>query len=371
MDPVTHTLTGVALGRAGLRRTTPLAMAALFLGANAPDVDIIASFIGADAALGFRRGWTHGPLGLLVLPMALMGLLWIWHRLTSKPDDPPVRWGRLLGIAYVATFTHPLLDWLNTYGIRYLMPFSDTWHYGDAVFIVDPWIWLMLACPVMLASTRTWAGRGLWLLGAGVATALIVWVPLVPVPARMVWLGGVAILIVLRMRRSSSRDVVRIARGALALAVLYMGMNLLGTSLARRQAASMHERPIAAVVMAGPLPANPFRREIVFSEGGEGGGGGGTLYEVQTIDWLKGRAVNAIESFPVLDGPEARAAMAAPGLAGYAHWARFPTYRVSETGSGYRVDIVDVRYARLTGDGFGTATVFLDADLEPLSTEVR
>ena len=38
---------------------------------------------------------------------------------------------------------------------------------------------------------------------------------------------------------------------------------------------------------------------------------------------------------------------------------------------GVRVDIVDVRYAKLTGDGFGTATVFLDRDLNPLRAEVR
>jgi len=36
---------------------------------------------------------------------------------------------------------HPTLDWLNTYGMRWLMPFSGRWFYGDAVFIVDPGCW--------------------------------------------------------------------------------------------------------------------------------------------------------------------------------------------------------------------------------------
>ena len=40
--------------------------------------------------------------------------------------------------------THPVLDWLNNYGIRLLMPFSPRWFYGDAVFIIDPWLWLAL-----------------------------------------------------------------------------------------------------------------------------------------------------------------------------------------------------------------------------------
>jgi hypothetical protein len=63
--------------------------------------------------------------------------------------------------------------------------------------------------------------------------------------------------------------------------------------------------------------------------------------------------------------------MAAPEISGYANWVRFPTYRVAKTESGYRVDIVDVRYASLTDGGFGTATVFLDDDFEPAAAEVN
>ena len=33
---------------------------------------------------------------------------------------------------------------LTTYGTRLLEPFSHRWFYGDALFIIDPWIWLML-----------------------------------------------------------------------------------------------------------------------------------------------------------------------------------------------------------------------------------
>ncbi len=51
--------------------------------------------------------------------------------------------GLWYGLSYLGVATHPLLDWLNTYGIRLLMPLDPRWFYGDAVFIVDPWIWLV------------------------------------------------------------------------------------------------------------------------------------------------------------------------------------------------------------------------------------
>jgi inner membrane protein len=38
----------------------------------------------------------------------------------------------------VATSSHLLLDYLNTYGVRPFLPFDGTWFYGDALFIIDP-----------------------------------------------------------------------------------------------------------------------------------------------------------------------------------------------------------------------------------------
>jgi hypothetical protein len=46
--------------------------------------------------------------------------------------------------AYIGTLSHPALDWLNSYGIRLLEPFSSTWYAGDTLFIIDVWIWATL-----------------------------------------------------------------------------------------------------------------------------------------------------------------------------------------------------------------------------------
>ena len=56
MDNLTHGLVGALIGQAGLKRKTGLAMPALVIGANLPDVDA-ACFIWLDGVqhLGFRR----------------------------------------------------------------------------------------------------------------------------------------------------------------------------------------------------------------------------------------------------------------------------------------------------------------------------
>ena len=59
----------------------------------------------------------------------------------------------------------PLLDWLNTYGVRFLMPFDGTWFYGDALFIIDFIIDPGVCSPaftVVLASSATWANAAGW-----------------------------------------------------------------------------------------------------------------------------------------------------------------------------------------------------------------
>src|SRR5690606_16926911 len=74
MDNLTHSLAGAALAAAGLRRTTPLATATLVVAANAPDVDAFVYFFRDEYyALAFRRGYTHGPLAMAMLPFVVAG----------------------------------------------------------------------------------------------------------------------------------------------------------------------------------------------------------------------------------------------------------------------------------------------------------
>ena len=96
MDPIAHTFVGLALAATGLRRATPLAATALFMGANAPDVDVFSGFVAYYESLAFRRGWTHGVLALALWPFVLTGVLLAWDRYVRrkrKPDAAPARAG--------------------------------------------------------------------------------------------------------------------------------------------------------------------------------------------------------------------------------------------------------------------------------------
>jgi inner membrane protein len=176
MDNLTHSLVGALIGQAGLKRKTGLAMPALVIGANLPDVDA-ACFVWLDGVqhLGFRRGITHGPIAWVLLPLILAGLLWGWDRWQAKRGRRPegrlgVNFVSLFALAFIACLTHPALDWLNVYGIRFLEPFSSRWFYGDVLFIIDVWLWLGLGFATWLSLRREKRG-GEWRRPARIAIA--------------------------------------------------------------------------------------------------------------------------------------------------------------------------------------------------------
>ena len=177
MDNLTHSLVGAVLGQAGLKRKTGLAMPALVIGANLPDVDVTCfAWLTGTEHLAFRRGITHGPPALVLLPLILAGILWGFDRWQTKrgtrPEGRlPVRFGWLFALSFIACLTHPAMDWLNVYGIRLLEPFSHQWFYGDTLFIVDPWIWAMLIAGIWVSRRREKVGAVMWARPAQVGLA--------------------------------------------------------------------------------------------------------------------------------------------------------------------------------------------------------
>ena len=85
MDNVCHTLVGAALAESGLGRRTSLGFATLLIGANLPDLDVLAYLDGPFAALEWRRGWSHGVVALAVLHHRHGG---------ARPTGPPPAPGR-------------------------------------------------------------------------------------------------------------------------------------------------------------------------------------------------------------------------------------------------------------------------------------
>lgn len=145
MDNLTHTLTGIALGQAGLKRKTRLAMLGLIIASNFPDADIIAASRGSLAYLKNHRGITHSLLGLTVGAAFLAVILYALGRRTApKKDTPPLSMKWLFMVCWIGAAVHVLMDFTNQYGIRPFLPFSGRWYAWDIMPIIDFWLLLFL-----------------------------------------------------------------------------------------------------------------------------------------------------------------------------------------------------------------------------------
>ena len=317
MDPVTHTLVGASLATTRLGEKTRHATAALVIGANLPDVDVLSYFAGGDFALGFRRGWTHGMLALVVLPALLATAILLWDRVRVKEANVhrSLELGWLLGLCYLATLTHPFLDWLNTYGMRWWMPFRDTWYYGDSVFIIDPWLWLLLGGGWILGRRASREPHGF--ASATAATAGLV-------------TSALFILSMLFLHRATEDRV-------------------------RERLLELDPQPVANL-MVGPMPGNPLAWEFVVEQGNRLRHG--------RISWLGDRLLR----FTDFDRASARSSEfwmeveTSAQAAGFLSWVRFPWVEAHPGPTGTRLHIMDARYARARTRGFGGALVVLPAD---------
>jgi inner membrane protein len=147
VDPLTHSLAGVLMSRAGLDRLTPRAPWILLLAANAPDIDIVTAFGGSLNYLHYHRHITHSLVMLPVLPLACV----LAVRLVSRQ---PLNWLGAYFIAFIGVASHLVLDWTNIYGVRLLLPFSGQWLRLDITGVIDFWIWgalLLAICAPVLA----------------------------------------------------------------------------------------------------------------------------------------------------------------------------------------------------------------------------
>lgn len=380
MDPVAHTLFGATLAEAGLKKKTAMATATLIIGANLPDIDAIAMVWGSDYALLVRRGWSHGILAMILLPFLLTGFMLLydllWYRRRSRFGSrlgrsrgdggipPPMKPSYLLLISCVAVWSHPLLDLLNTYGVRLLMPFSEQWFYGDILFIVDPWIWLLMGAAVVLARSDTIPGIAGWVVVGSATTALVTGTGVVPFSAKVLWCTGVLIIILIRWQRWMRGRIQYVAAVCLILSGLYLVLMFTGSRMtvwhAKEHLSSLNIE--VQSVMADPQPARVFNRGgIAVSD---------THYYLFRLNWAdRGSFELRNEPIPIEEpGPVIQAALRTPLVEGFRNWIRFPHYEVARQDDGWRVIIRDLRYVapdQYEVTGIGIAVVELDEDLEP------
>ncbi len=161
--------------------------AAVVLGiasAEFPDADLVYSGpLVAMGKLGYllhHRGHTHTVLWALVSAVALWWITrWWWRRGLAgreRADASSAIVSRigtraLLLLALAGTLSHLLLDFTNSYGVHPFWPFDNRWFYGDAVFIVEPWL-MVVAIPPLFWGPRRPFGRGVLLAVLAAIVAL-------------------------------------------------------------------------------------------------------------------------------------------------------------------------------------------------------
>jgi inner membrane protein len=264
------------------------------IAANLPDVDVLV-FASSTPAISFRRGWTHGIVAQIVLPIALTVVvfaverLWTW-RTSRQRTGPPLSIGWLLALSYIGIYSHVFLDYLNNYGVRLLAPLDWRWFYGDAVFIVDPWLWLSLAAGVWLSWRRRATG-----------------------PARGALVFTVCYTLAMLLSARAARDVV-----------------------SRTWMETRGQVPVA--LMVGPRPITPFTRDVIVDAGDR--------YETATFSWLGPTVTFDRGSIPKNNAlPAVRLARGTDPMRHFLTWSRFPFWMVTHAADGDQVTVGDMRFA--------------------------
>jgi len=276
MDNLTHSLVGLTAAKAGLERLSPGAGALCILAANSPDCDVAILLFGDRwTYLHHHRGITHAIVGVaflaLFLPLMFYGVdrLWSWFR--GRP--PQTKFRGLLLVSVLVTATHPLLDWTNNYGIRLFLPWSAKWSYGDIVYIIDPYLWLLLGGTCFLLSAKTTSGKVIWGAVAAVLTGLVVANPRaagLPFFFVYFWITAIVILVVLFVLGTGRRFGNKLAVAAFVVMLCYW--SFLGYAHSRALA-NGYSQAVNIVLPSGepirrlavmPTLASPLHWDCVF-----------------------------------------------------------------------------------------------------------
>lgn len=274
MDNVSHALAGVLVAEAGLclraKRGLPLspALPALAwvssaIAHNLPDLDGFYRFApgGKLHYLLEHRGYTHTLAW--ALPLALVAWLatWAWAR-WRKRELSRSELFFLGALCVLGPLFHVSLDFTNNYGVHPFWPFENRWFYGDAIFIVEPFFWVVSLPSLFFAATARSARlllRGLlW-----VALGALWGVPFVPWPHATVMTLAAGLLMFWAGR---AQPLPRIF-GAIGLCLMGLGLFFFSgargrTLLTEALAQAAPEATRVDVVMT-PLPANPLCWEAI------------------------------------------------------------------------------------------------------------
>ncbi len=277
MDNLTHSFIGLAASKAGLEKLSPGTTALCLLTTNAPDSDIVTLIFGRWAYLQHHRGITHSIVGTLGLALALPLVFYLVDALIARirSGARTVRLRGLLLASVVVGATHPLMDWTNNYGVRFLLPWDSRWFYGDLVFIIDPLLWMVLGGAVFLLTSKTKRQIAGWFVIALITSYLVFLGPANrgglanATLLRIVWLGAMVGLVVLFKQQAGKRWGAKISAVAFVIVGCYLaGLFFIHTVALRRAHAeastiASENNEHATEVAAMPTLANPLHWLVV------------------------------------------------------------------------------------------------------------
>lgn len=278
MDNLTHSLIGLAASKAGLEKLSPGTTTLCVLAANAPDSDILVLIFGGRwAFLHHHRGITHSIVGTAALALILPLVFYACNLLRSRIGGTAVRFrfrGLLLA-SLIVSATHPLMDWTNNYGVRFLLPWNARWFYGDFVFILDPFLWIILGGAAFLLTSSTRKHLIVWLVIALVPSYLVLIGPGGPARLanetliRLLWIAAMIVVVTLYHRKIGGHLGAKIAVGALAVATIYCaglaGIHAVALRQAKVEALGVANKNTEQLleVAAMPTVANPTEWDCV------------------------------------------------------------------------------------------------------------
>lgn len=279
MDNVTHSLAGLLLAEASVQlrarltgagashRFRAVAAVSSLVAANLPDADLLYTGVGGDrlAYMLHHRGYTHTVVAALLGALLLWGIALLASRWRGQVSATrgDARW--LLALLVAGAMSHLVLDWTNSYGVHPFWPVDDRWFYGDSVFIVEPWLWVV-SVPVLVKATTNRVARVLLstVLAAGLALA---WgVPLVTSGAAAALTAGAVVSIVIaRVSRPAVRA--SFAAGGWVLVTLVMMAGAASVRAATTGAVRSAD-PSAELldVVISPLPSNAVCMTVITVE---------------------------------------------------------------------------------------------------------
>jgi inner membrane protein len=217
----------------------------------------------------------------------------------------------------ISVVSHPTLDFLNVYGVRWLMPFDNAWFYGDVLYIADPWMWAILAIALIAAY----------------------------------W----------RKNRDAPRVLARPACIGLLAAFAYVIAMAAGGLISRRVVEASLSDAVIPRMMIAPVPIDPFKRTVVID--------GKSAYRVGVVKLLPFPHFFLDERrIPKGEGPAARLAAATDAGQTFLRWARFPFFEIDDSKTEPAVYIIDARYTLDRDAIFGSVRIPLPmtgAEREP------